>query len=135
MGSRRLAFSTVLILDISLINLAFFLSYVVRYRLALPYPVDARFDAPFFPYIPYAILLTLLCILAYHANGLYPRRRIRRWLDEAFRIFNGTTTSIILVMAVTFVLQPLVYSRGMLLLADFMIVGVAEPLSTGRACG
>ena len=43
MGSRRLAFSTVLILDISLINLAFFLSYVVRYRLALPYP-DASFD-------------------------------------------------------------------------------------------
>ena len=132
MGPRRLAFSRLLILDVGLINLSFVLSYIVRYRLALPYPVDPRYDSPFFPYIPYAALLTVLCLAAYRANGLYQPRPIRRWLDEVFRIFNGTTTSIVLVMAITFFVQPLVYSRGMLVLADFLIVGFLSLVRLGE---
>lgn len=109
-------------LDAILINLAFVISYVFRYRLDLPYPVDARYDAPFYPYIPFALLLTALCLITYHLNGLYERRRGRRWLDEAYRLFNGTTSSILIVMAITFFIQPLVYSRGVLVLAGFIIV-------------
>ncbi len=123
MASRRLSSGMLLGLDVVLINAAFVVSYVIRYRLGLPYPVDERYDAPFYPYIPYAILLTVLCLLAYRANGLYQVRRSRRWVDETFRIFNGTTTSILLVVATTFFVQPLIYSRGMLILADFLIVG------------
>ncbi len=122
MSRSRLGWAFPVILDIVLVNLAFFSSYVVRYVLEWPYPVEQRFNAPFEPYIPYTALLAVLCLIAYRANGLYDRRHGMRWLDELFKIFNGTTTSIVLVMAVTFFIQPLVYSRGMLVLADFLIV-------------
>ncbi len=129
MTSNRLAVGTIALIDLFLVNVAFVTSYLIRYVFQWPYPVDKRYFAPFDPYIPYAILLTVLCLVAYQANGLYERRRGVRWLDEVFKLFNGTTTSILLVMAVTFVLQPPVYSRGMLILADFLIIVF---LSTAR---
>lgn len=107
--------------DAILINVAFVVSYVVRYQLELPYPVDPRFDAPFTPYIPFAALLTVLCLVMYRIDGLYNPVRRRRPLGEIYRIINGTATSIIAVMAITFFLQPLVYSRGMMVLAGVLI--------------
>jgi len=124
MTGNRLASSAVVIIDLVLIHVAFFASYVIRYMLHWPYPVDPRYSAPYTPYIPYAIALGFMCLIAYRANGLYERRRGTRWLDEAYKLFNGTTASILLVMAVTFAIQPSVYSRGMLILADFLIVGL-----------
>lgn len=119
MKHQRWQLSGQLVIDVCLINLAFFLAYVIRYDFVA---IEAQFAAPFDPYLPYAILLTCLCLAAYQVNGLYQHRRGSRWLDEVFRLFNGTTTSVIVVMAITFFVQPLVYSRGMLVLADFLIV-------------
>jgi exopolysaccharide biosynthesis polyprenyl glycosylphosphotransferase len=110
------------LVDILLINLAFVLSYIVRYRLGFPYPVPPFYDAPYLPYVPYAILLTMLCLLTFQIDGLYEPRRGRGWLYEGYRLASGTATSIVIVMAITFVFQPLVYSRGMLVLAGAMIV-------------
>ncbi len=62
-------------LDIILINLSFLLSYVVRYQLQIPYPVEEQYYAPFYPYIPFAALLTLLCLITYRIEGLYEVRR------------------------------------------------------------
>ncbi len=125
-SSRRQILQTLLAgLDGALINLAFVLSYVVRYRLGIPYPVDPRYDAPFYPaYIPYAALLTILCLIMFQIDGLYERRRARRWLDELYRLVSGTMTSIVIIMAITFFVQPLIYSRGMLVLAGILIVMV-----------
>ncbi len=109
-------------LDVVLINLSFVLSYIVRYQLQIPYPVEEQYYAPFYPYIPFAALLTLLCLMTYRIEGLYEIRRGRRWLDEVYRLISGTMVSIVLIMAITFFLQPLVYSRGMLVLAGFLIV-------------
>jgi len=120
----------ILVADIALINVAFFLSYMVRYEMGIPYPVDPRYDAPFYPsYIPTAVLLTLLCLTMYRIDGLYERRRGRRWLDETYRLVSGTMTSIVVIMAITFFTQPLVYSRGMLVLAGLLIVAL---LATSR---
>jgi exopolysaccharide biosynthesis polyprenyl glycosylphosphotransferase len=112
----------VVLVDILLINLAFWLSYMVRYRLGFPYPVPPFYDAPYPPYIPYAILLTLLCLLTFQIDGLYRPQRGRGWLYEGYRLASGTATSTVFVMAITFFFQPLVYSRGMLVLAGTMIV-------------
>jgi exopolysaccharide biosynthesis polyprenyl glycosylphosphotransferase len=112
----------VVLVDILLINLAFWLSYVVRYRLGFPYPVPPSYDAPYPPYLPYAALLTLLCLLTFQIDGLYRPQRGRGWLYEGYRLASGTATSIVIVMAITFFFQPLVYSRGMLVLAGTMIV-------------
>lgn len=110
------------LLDVVLINVAFLLSYIVRYQLDLPYPVEEQYRAPFTPYIPYAILLTVLCMLLFRIGGLYDWRRRRRLFDEIYHLTSGTATSIVIVMAITFFIQPLVYSRGMLVLAAALIV-------------
>lgn len=118
------------LLDVVFINVSFYIAYVVRYELGIPYPVDPRYDAPFYPsYITTALLLTGLCLLMYRIDGLYERKRGRRWLEEVYRLVNSTMTSIVVIMAITFFTQPLVYSRGMLVLAGVEIVIV---LSTVR---
>jgi len=123
MTRKQWAQVIVIVVDILLINVAFFLSYEVRYDIGFPYPVPREYDAPFFPaYVPYAIILTLLCLVTYWINGLYERRRGRGWIEETYRLTNATMTSIVAIMAVTFFIQPLVYSRGMLVLAGGMIV-------------
>ncbi|MBN1310181.1 MAG: sugar transferase [Anaerolineae bacterium] len=119
---EKLKLAGVIVLDAVLINLAFIISYIIRYRWDVPYPVDARYDAPFYPYIPFAFILTVFCLITYRLNGLYDNRRGRRWLDEIYPLFSGTTASILIVMAITFSIQPLVYSRGVLVLAGFIIV-------------
>jgi exopolysaccharide biosynthesis polyprenyl glycosylphosphotransferase len=130
MTQKQWAQAVMLGLDILLINIAFYISYVVRYEIGIPYPVPPQYDAPFYPaYIPYALFVTLLCLTTYRINGLYERRRGRGWIEETYRLINGTMTSIVAIMAVTFFLQPLVYSRGMLILAGVLIVVL---LSLGR---
>jgi exopolysaccharide biosynthesis polyprenyl glycosylphosphotransferase len=122
MVRHRAARAGILVLDATLINVAFVLSYIVRYQLELPYPVDPQYDAPFHPYLPFAVLLTLLCLAMYAIDGLYTVRRRPRLVSQIYRVINGTTTSIVIIMALTFFLQPLVYSRGMLVLAGALII-------------
>jgi exopolysaccharide biosynthesis polyprenyl glycosylphosphotransferase len=112
----------IVVLDVILINLAFVFSYIVRYEWEFPYPVDPRYDAPFWPYIPFAILLTTLCLIGYQMDGLYERRSRRRWMAKIYGLTTSTATSIVFIMALTFFLQPLVYSRGMLVLVAVLIV-------------
>src|SRR5688572_5724063 len=115
MSQKHTAQWLILAVDIVLINVAFSLAYYIRYEMGIPYPVDPRYDAPFYPsYIPTALVLTTLCLLMYRIDGLYERRRGRRWIDTIYRLINGTMTSVVIMMAITFFLQPLVYSRGML---------------------
>jgi exopolysaccharide biosynthesis polyprenyl glycosylphosphotransferase len=118
----RNAGGVVVLTDIFLINLAFWLSYMVRYRLGFPYPVPPFYDAPYLPYLPYALLLTALCLLSFQIDGLYEPQRGRGWLYDGYRLASGTATSTVFVMAITFFFQPLVYSRGMLVLAATMII-------------
>lgn len=122
MSRQSTARSAVVILDIVLINLAFWLSYVVRYRLGIPYPVEEQFYTSFVTFIPYTALLTVLCLLTYKIDGLYEYRRGRRLLDQMYRLSTGTMTSIVIIMAITFFLQPLFYSRGMLVLAGVIVI-------------
>ncbi len=124
MTRAKTALGIVVALDVILINVAFVLSYVVRYQLQLPYPVDSQYYAPFTPYIPYAALLTALCLIMFRIDGLYEQRRRRSLLNDFYSLLNGTTTSVVIVMAITFFIQPLVYSRGMLVLAGGLIVGL-----------
>lgn len=119
----NVARTVILISDILLINLMYWVSYVIRYSLEFPYPVPAQYETPFGPYIPYGLFLMLLCLLAFNFNALYDSiRRKRRWIDDFYTIINGTATSIVIVMAVTFFLQPPFYSRGMLVLAGVLII-------------
>ncbi|MGF1507733.1 MAG: hypothetical protein ACFB51_21795, partial [Anaerolineae bacterium] len=110
-------------LDVALINVAFYAAYVIRYEIGFPEPVLPEFDAVYTrDYVSFAVLLTALCILTYVIDGFYDAQRRRTWLDQTYRLISGTMTSFVLVMAISFFLQPLVYSRGMLILAGILIV-------------
>ncbi len=93
MTSRKTSLGLLILTDIVLIVVAFWLSYLVRYKLGFPYPVPPLYDAPFTPYIPYALLLTALCLLSFRIDGLYEQRRGRRWLYDVYRLASGTATS------------------------------------------
>jgi len=97
--------------DVVLINLAFLLAYYVRYQLQLFRPVADPNNAPFNAYIPVQAAYTVLMLLFLALDGVYRRRREGGWFDELYRIANATTTAVVILIAGTFIVQPLVYSR------------------------
>ncbi len=108
--------------DIVLINLAFAAAYWVRYDLQWFRAVDPAYDASFRDYSPFALGLTILLMIAYRLGGVYHQPRGASWLDEAYALVGGTTTGIVIIMAMTFWFRPLVYSRLMFIWAGVTIV-------------
>lgn len=105
---------TQVIVDAALINLAVLIAWYIRYELELTPPLGEGFVfQPYAAYLPLAAGLTVLCILIFRIEGLYPLARGHSYLDEVYTIGNGLTTATVLLMAVTFFLRPLVYSRSM----------------------
>jgi FlaA1/EpsC-like NDP-sugar epimerase len=111
-------------LDVVWINLAFALGYYVRYELQLFRPVLDAFEAPYSAYLPLQAGYTLLLLAFMAIDGVYQQRRGGSWLDELYRIANATTTVAVIVFASTFIIQPLVYSRLLLLEAAVITIGL-----------
>ncbi len=102
------------LIDFSLIVAAFFLAYYARYQLQLLRPLDEAFRAPFEPFVPYMVLFAAWLLVALQQQGLYRHLRGRSWSDEALVILNGAAQGLVVVMALSFALQPLVFSRLLL---------------------
>jgi exopolysaccharide biosynthesis polyprenyl glycosylphosphotransferase len=119
-GARALAYTVAL--DVLLANLAFVLGYMVRYQLQLFRPVLDANEAPYAAYVPFQVLHTLLMLLFLALNGVYQTRRGGSWFDELYRIINATTTAVIILVAATFIFQPLVYSRLLLMEAGVITI-------------
>jgi exopolysaccharide biosynthesis polyprenyl glycosylphosphotransferase len=103
------------VVDILLALAAFMLAYYVRYSLQLIRPVFEQNTAPFDPYIPYMGVFAVWLYIVYNGSGLYRTVRGRAWIEEVYVILNGATNATLIVMALSFVLQPFVFSRLMLL--------------------
>ncbi len=97
--------------DIVLINVAFGLAYIIRYRLQWFRGVDPAYYTDFTAYVPFATLLTVLLIGAYAVEGLYGEQRGRRFWDDVYGIINGTTTGLGVTIIIVFFWRPLFYSR------------------------
>ena len=118
---RRLV--TRLTLDATLINVAIFLAWYLRYELEItPSLGEGFFYQPYSAYLPLALALTVLCIAIFRFEGLYAPTRGRRFLDELYTLINGSTTALLVVMAFTFFIRPLVYSRAVYVYAVLFIV-------------
>lgn len=111
------------LIDAWLIIVAFLLSYYLRYELELLRPVDEFNSASFEPYIPYAALFMAWVLAANQGARLYHHQRGRSWTSELFSIGNGATNAALLVMALSFLLRPLVFSR--LLIVEAVILTIA----------
>lgn len=97
--------------DVVLINAAFALAYVIRYRWQWFRAVDPAYFTSFSSYLPFAALLTVLLVGAYALEGLYGEQRGRRFWDDFYRLFNGTTTGLGVTIIIVFFWRPLFYSR------------------------
>ena len=120
MRSRRWAPWWVVVWDILLINASMFLGYWVRYK--LQWFRDISYFHPPSAYIPFALLFTALMLVAFQIDQVYQHWRGRPWLDQVYRITNATAKSVVVILAITFVLQPLGYSR--LLLSEAGIIAI-----------
>ncbi len=111
--------------DILLINVAIALAWYVRYELEWTIPFsEGFFPQPYSAYIPLAIVMTSVCVAIYRIQGLYFPVRGRSFWDEVYLLVNGTITATLIVMALTFVVRPLVYSRAVYLYAGFFTIGL-----------
>ncbi|MCI0476126.1 MAG: undecaprenyl-phosphate glucose phosphotransferase [Anaerolineales bacterium] len=110
--------------DAALINLAIWIAWYIRYELELAPGTTGEgfFYHPYSAYAPLAAVLTILAIGIFRFEGLYAPRRGRSFSDELYTLLNGTTTATLLIMAITFFLRPLVFSRAMYVYAAMIIV-------------
>ena len=112
-----------MVIDVLLINTAIFVAWYIRYELEITPPLGEGFVyLPYSSYLGFASSLTILCILIFRFEGLYPLARGQTYLDEVYTLINGTMTATLLVMAFTFFLRPLAYSRSMYVYAALIIV-------------
>jgi len=110
------------LVDMLLALLAFGLAYIARYQLQLIREVGEFNRSLFWPYLPYALVFTVWLYLMYRGGGLYKTIRGRSWLEEVYTIINGVTNATVVIMALSFILQPLVFSRLMIIYAAAITV-------------
>ncbi len=119
MRNKTIRYLTILT-DLILMNLAFVLAYMVRYRWEWLYPVT--FFDPYEAYLGQQSILTLLLLLTFSQTRVWTRRRGEFIIDELSRVAYATAAGIALMMAVTFFLQPSPFSRLLLFWALVFIV-------------
>ncbi|NDJ76396.1 MAG: sugar transferase [Chloroflexi bacterium] len=110
------------VVDAGLVVVAFLFSYYLRYEVQFLQPVDEANDAPFTPYVPYAAMFVGLMWLFNQNASLYRERRGRTWWEEMFAIGNSATNTAVFVMALSFLLQPLVFSRLLIIQSALLTV-------------
>ena len=120
MPSRRQTPWWVIASDIALVNLSMVLAYEARFQ--LEWFREISFHHPFSAYIPFALLFTALMLVTFRMDRVYRRWPGRQWLDQTYRIINSTAKSTMVMLAVTFLLQPLQYSRLLLIEAGIIAV-------------
>lgn len=119
---RRLIAWLTALTDIPLINLALAIAYWVRYELQWFRAVEEGYYISYEAYVPVAIGLTAILLIVFKLEGVYDRPRYKSWLEDVYAIFNGTTTGIMVMVFITFFLQPLYYSRLIFIYTAILIV-------------
>ena len=102
------------VVDVLLVFIAFGMAYVLRYDLQLIRPVIDPTRAEFAPYLPYAACYAFLLFVNYQSNQLYRNFRGRSLSEEVTIIVNGVTIATVILLAMFFLIQPLITSRLML---------------------
>jgi exopolysaccharide biosynthesis polyprenyl glycosylphosphotransferase len=114
--------------DIILINISFAISYHIRYELQWIRAVAEAYYVPFKEYIPIGLLLTVILLIVFKAEGLYDQRRGTTWLDEIYTIFTGTLVGIAIMIFLFFLYRAHFYSRLIFFYA-FLLTGGSLSIS------
>jgi exopolysaccharide biosynthesis polyprenyl glycosylphosphotransferase len=118
--------------DIALSMLAFIMAYVARYQLQLIRPVAELNRVPYTIYLPYTLVFVGWLFLQYMTSGLYRQVRNRSLFEEFAIIANGVTNAVVLVMAISFMLQAAGFSRLMLVYLAIITIVLLSALRIGR---
>ena len=108
--------------DVALAFLVFGLAYVLRYEWQIIRPAFDPLGRGFVPYLPFAAVYALLIWLNYQRQGLYRNIVGRSWMEEVYLLASGVAVSIVIILAMFFILQPLVTSRLMLVYAAALTI-------------
>ena len=106
--------------DILLVSASTVLAYWVRYE--LQWFLDVSYHHSPSAHVRSGLLFTVLMLLTFQVDQVYQYWRGRPWLDQVYRIINATAKSVVVILAVTFVFQPLEYSR--LLLGEAGVIAI-----------
>ncbi len=109
-------------LDFLLVIIAFRLAYTLRYDLQILKPVDEVNYAPFEPFLPYALVFAVWLIGTWPVMHLYRDQRGRSLFEEVYTLLNGATNATVLVMALSFLLRPPIFSRLMIVEAAALVI-------------
>jgi exopolysaccharide biosynthesis polyprenyl glycosylphosphotransferase len=107
------------------------LAYWMRYE--LEWFRDISYYHTLSAYLPFALLFTVLMLLTFRMDQVYRQWPGRQWLDQVYRIINATAKSTVVMLAITFVLQPLEYSRLLLVEAGIsavLLLGISRTIQT-----
>jgi exopolysaccharide biosynthesis polyprenyl glycosylphosphotransferase len=110
------------ILDAALIWVASTLAWYLRYEVQLFRNVDPAFLNPISEYFSLFAGLTIFFVLVLAVNGGYTARRGSSLVAEIVRVTNAALISIVLIVALTFGLRPLAYSRLLFFYDGVLIV-------------
>jgi exopolysaccharide biosynthesis polyprenyl glycosylphosphotransferase len=121
-ANRTLSRWVLIVTDLVLINVAFALSYVLRYDLQLFRNVDPVNFVPYSSYVGLQLGYTLVLLATLTIEGAWRPRRGASWLDEVYTIANGTTTAMVVVLVMIFGIRPLAFSRLLLLYVGVLTV-------------
>ncbi len=119
-------------IDAAIAFIAFALAYALRYELQIIRPAFDPLGRGFVPYIPFAAVYAILMWLNNQRNGLYRNIVGRAWLEEVYLIASGVAVSIVIILAMFFILQPLVTSRLMLVYVAALTLIVSAVARLGR---
>lgn len=120
------------LIDVGVAFLAFVLAYFIRYDLTVFRPVLEVNQADFLPYLPYAGVYISYLFLNYNGTGLYKLVRGRSFIEEMAIISNGVTGATVILLALYFAFQPLVFSRLMLIYVAVLTILLLGLVRVGR---
>lgn len=125
---KRWSTIALVVTDVILINVAFVLSYYIRYELQWIRAVAEAYYVPFGAYIPVSFLVTVILLVVFKAEGLYDRQRGSSWLDDVYIIFTSTLVGMAIMIFIFFLYRAHFFSR-LIFLYVVLLLGTFLSLS------
>lgn len=97
--------------DAALIFVAFLGAYLLRYQAQLFRSVDPASQLSLDGYLPVALPLVVVILIAFRFSGVYPYRPGRSWLEETWHVATASTFGVMVIIVVSLAFRPLLYSR------------------------
>lgn len=108
------------LIDLSLINLAFYVAHLVRYEYQFPQPILTYHTLQ--DYFSQQLLLNGLLLFTFWRQNVWRRRRGEFWIDEVGRVVNATALGMAVMIIYIFVIFPPAFSRFFWALVPIFIV-------------